>query len=240
MKYYFIYETTNNTNGKKYIGQHTTSNIDDGYLGSGKILKQAIDKYGKDNFSRKILAYANDEDELNELEKYYISKYNATESNEYYNIAEGGYGNPRAGMNEEQLNEWKRNQIEAQKGKHEGENNSMYGKKHTEETRNKIREAHKGQKHTEEWKRNQSEKMKGENNSMYGKRGKNNPNYDKGKPILMLDKTTVTPLACFNCVASANRFLGKPQHKDDISACARGRSRTSYGYKWKYITIIEL
>lgn len=40
--YRFVYMTTNLVNGKRYIGQHTTENLNDGYLGSGKILKNAI------------------------------------------------------------------------------------------------------------------------------------------------------------------------------------------------------
>lgn len=44
-----IYKTTNLINGKIYIGQHYTS-ADDGYLGSGKILNLAIDKYGIESY----------------------------------------------------------------------------------------------------------------------------------------------------------------------------------------------
>jgi len=55
MIYYFVYETTNNINGKKYIGYHKTTNLNDGYLGSGKILHYAIKKYGRGAFSRRIL-----------------------------------------------------------------------------------------------------------------------------------------------------------------------------------------
>lgn len=43
--YGFIYITTNLINGKKYIGQKKGYN--DTYLGSGKILKLAIKKYGR-------------------------------------------------------------------------------------------------------------------------------------------------------------------------------------------------
>lgn len=55
--YGFIYITTNHINGKKYIGQ---KNYDKNgrwkeYLGSGIILKQAIQKYGVDNFSKEII-----------------------------------------------------------------------------------------------------------------------------------------------------------------------------------------
>ena len=36
--YHFVYETTNLINGKKYIGKHSTDDLNDGYLGSGKAI----------------------------------------------------------------------------------------------------------------------------------------------------------------------------------------------------------
>lgn len=55
MKYYTIYKTSNNINGKIYIGQHITENLNDGYLGSGKNLREDIKKYGMKNFTKEIL-----------------------------------------------------------------------------------------------------------------------------------------------------------------------------------------
>ena len=52
--HHIIYQTTNLINNKRYIGYHSTDNLDDGYLGSGKILKQSIEKNGVDNFKREI------------------------------------------------------------------------------------------------------------------------------------------------------------------------------------------
>lgn len=54
-KHYIIYKTTNLLNRRYYIGMHVTSNIDDGYLGSGRRIKAEIKKYGRENFSRVVL-----------------------------------------------------------------------------------------------------------------------------------------------------------------------------------------
>jgi len=91
MKYYYIYETANIINGKKYIGKHQTDNLDDGYIGSGIVLRRAIDKYGVENFTKNILVFCENKKELDQLERDLINE-DIILSNEYYNVALGGQG----------------------------------------------------------------------------------------------------------------------------------------------------
>lgn len=80
--------TINNLDGKKYIGKCVYARQNDWrkYLGSGTYLKRAIDKYGRENFSRIILAEASTEEELNRLEEKYIQSHDAVNSPDYYNL----------------------------------------------------------------------------------------------------------------------------------------------------------
>lgn len=85
MKNYIVYITTNTINGKKYIGSHSTKNIEDGYLGSGVYLSKAIKKHGNQNFIREILAQVDNSENMKELEEYYIEYYSAFLSPQFYN-----------------------------------------------------------------------------------------------------------------------------------------------------------
>ena len=90
--YGYVYETINLINGKKYIGKHVSNSFDSNYYGSGKNLIKAFNKYGKENFSIKILKECDSLEELNKEEIYYIKKFNAVKDKNYYNIALGGNG----------------------------------------------------------------------------------------------------------------------------------------------------
>lgn len=57
MEYFFVYKTTNMLNGRFYIGVHKTKNLNDKYLGSGKLIQQAVSKYGAEHFNREILKF---------------------------------------------------------------------------------------------------------------------------------------------------------------------------------------
>ncbi len=89
MTYYGIYKITNLLNGKMYIGQHQTSNIDDGYMGSGLLISHAIKKYGVKNFRKEWLMFCEDSDELNYMERVYVDQ-TWVDRPDTYNIKLGG------------------------------------------------------------------------------------------------------------------------------------------------------
>lgn len=86
--YYLIYKTTNKMNGKYYIGAHKTKNKNDEYLGSGVALKQAIKKYGKENFVKEILYECSSEEEMFQLEENLVDFIDENS----YNMRRGGKG----------------------------------------------------------------------------------------------------------------------------------------------------
>jgi hypothetical protein len=89
--YYTVYKITNNINGKIYVGMHKTTNLDDGYYGSGKLIKLAIDKYGIRNFTKEYLAIFDDEAEMVSLEKFVVDE-SFVDDPDTYNLIEGGVG----------------------------------------------------------------------------------------------------------------------------------------------------
>jgi len=99
-KFNFVYITRNLINGKKYIGNHSTDNVDDYYIGSGIYLKKAIKKEGKENFKREILEYFDTGQEAFNAQKKWIDKFNTV--NDGYNISPyGGLGISGSIHNEE-------------------------------------------------------------------------------------------------------------------------------------------
>jgi hypothetical protein len=90
-KYHFIYKTTNLINSKYYIGMHSTNNLEDGYLGSGKKLRRSINKYGVENFKCEILEFLTDRDTLAKREKEIVNEELLKDPN-CMNLKEGGHG----------------------------------------------------------------------------------------------------------------------------------------------------
>ena len=128
-----IYETVNKLNNKRYIGKDSNDNPE--YLGSGKLLNRAIEKYGRENFTKTILERCKDDEELSEREIHWIKITNAVKSKMYYNISSGGKGGDCIrGLSPAKFKQWQQKQSIAKSG----ENNPMYGKTHTKENKKKM------------------------------------------------------------------------------------------------------
>lgn len=172
MKWY-VYKTTNNVNGMIYIGVHKSENIEkDIYIGSGKRMKSAIKKYGRDSFTREILFIFDTQEEAYKLEETIITQ-EFLDSGVSYNIALGGKG---VRIDHPPFTKQHRERI----------SKSKKGIPMKEETKRKISLANSGPNHplfgktgpehpmyqkplTEEHKKKISESLSGENSYMYGK-----------------------------------------------------------------------
>lgn len=73
-KYHFIYKTTNVITGKFYVGMHSTNNLDDGYIGSGRRLKYSILKYGISNHQFEILEFYETRQQLCDRERELVNE----------------------------------------------------------------------------------------------------------------------------------------------------------------------
>lgn len=82
----YIYKTTNLIDGCVYIGRCISPVFKPSYYGSGRLLKEALKKYGKENFSIEILEESDSYEELNALERFYISQYLEDMGDDCYNI----------------------------------------------------------------------------------------------------------------------------------------------------------
>ena len=88
---YTIYKITNIIDNKIYIGKHQTEDLNDNYMGSGKILRRAQCKYGIKNFVKEILYVFDSEEEMNAKEAELVTEQFCLRENTY-NICPGGRG----------------------------------------------------------------------------------------------------------------------------------------------------
>lgn len=165
-KYFYIYKTTNLINGKYYIGRHCTYNLNDNYLGSGRRLRYSIKKYGENNFKKEILQFVKTFEELIERENQIVNAELVNDSM-CMNLKVGGIGGgfvneehrkkcSDAGnkqfvenlKNDEQLlNKFKELGSKNTTKRHrEGKvkYDTFTGRKHSEESIDKMKESHKG------------------------------------------------------------------------------------------------
>ena len=164
MTHYLIYKITNKVNGKIYIGQHQTEDLNDGYMGSGQNIRRAIKKYGVENFKKEILYYCTDWDTMNSMEEVLVDN-EFINREDTYNLRVGGsHGSfsedtkkkmseaVKKGMTEEvrkKMSEAKKGRTSPRKGCH-----------YSEEVKRKMSEAHKGKVVSEEHRRKLSASAK--------------------------------------------------------------------------------
>jgi len=153
-----IYKTTNLINGLIYIGQSIHNNCK--YLGSGKTIKLAIKKHGKENFKKEILIYCKSQEELDYYEMFYINLFNSTNNSIGYNLAIGSTNPPNrkgiafteehkkkisiklSGKNNgafgKPIGVNQKNAVIQSNFKRKGENHPLYNKKHNQSSKDKT------------------------------------------------------------------------------------------------------
>lgn len=216
-----IYKVLNKINGKVYIGQ-TTQNLKTRWSqhkynsknGSCKI-NRAIRKYGIENFEIQEIDNGNCIEELNKKEEFYIKKYDSI--NYGYNIRSGGKNSIRS-------QETKNKISKARKGKYKGKNAGFYGKKHTDQTKNKMSEIRKksgignknklGKTHTEEFKNKCKDRMKGNS-------------YSKKRAVKCLNNNIV-----YESVVKACAELGLDNRS--VHRVLKGEYSHTKGFKFEY------
>jgi hypothetical protein len=187
--FYYIYKITNNINNKKYIGRRKFIGNDiksDKYIGSGKLLSFAIKKYGIENFSKEILHICKNKNEMYLMEEYYIDKYDAVFSKEFYNLCPGGKlsgGYLIENFPDEEKQKIYKKISNTLKGRKRGKNKNQslrmknyWAEMEKKKKNRKIEELHsynKGRKMTDKQRKKISisnkGKHKGEKNGFYGK-----------------------------------------------------------------------
>ena len=172
---HYLYKTTCLITNRYYIGMHSTSNLEDGYMGSGKKLTYSIRKYGKENHFKEILEFFDTREELTKRETEVVNSDLIKEVNCMNLVIGGGgfmlddyhYKCSKAGGNihkQKMLDdpEYKgivietlRNNMKKAHRNGKIKYDTFTGKKHSEETKQKMSDSSKGM-HT------------GEKNSQYG------------------------------------------------------------------------
>lgn len=150
---HIIYKTYNRVNGKYYIGKHSQKNGEfDGYLGSGRNIRRAVEKYGKENFVRETIAEFDTEEECFLAEAAVIGDLWYKDPM-CYNENSGGFGQGKGFKHsqdtidimiekrtgQKRTAETKKKMSQSQMG----EGNGFYGREHTDEAKRLIGEASK-------------------------------------------------------------------------------------------------
>ena len=179
-KYHFIYKTTCKITNRYYYGMHSTDNLDDEYIGSGKRLRYSINKHGIKNHLCEKIEFFETREALRNKEIEIVNE-NLLKDKLCMNLKVGGTG----GFSRKDA--IKGNLIRIQVFKHRLKEDKIFYDSYCE----KMRKSRIGKKASEKTKKILSIKNTGENNPMYNKKqnitsiikmkkaktGCNNPSY---------------------------------------------------------------
>jgi hypothetical protein len=148
-------------NGKSYYGYRSANKVspeDDlwkKYFTSSKFIKELREQYSDDEFIATIDKTFESADDARAYEEKFLTENNCVHNDSWLNRANNGKDWNSTG-------EGTRRKIsQAHKGKLAGEKNPFYGKKHSEASLQKIREANTGRVHTAETRKKMSDSGKG-------------------------------------------------------------------------------
>lgn len=229
MKNYVVYVHINKINNKMYFGI-TCQNTDTrwknghGYKKGNPYFWNAICKYGWENFYHIVLFKDLSKELANIIESELVKIYNTTDKKYGYNLMNGGNSNRHT--------EYTKRKIKENHADVSGDKNPFYGKHHTKETINKIKNKLNGKfvkekspvykrKHTPE----AIEKMSGERPSV---KGENNP---RARKINQYDLDRNFIRSYWGCM-EVKELYG--YDNSAIAKCCKGIVKTSYGYIWRY------
>lgn len=255
----YIYLITNRENGKQYVGQTLHDDIETRWSQHrricekmiGRHLLSAYKKYGIDNFNFKIICICFDE-ACNELEEYYIKKFNTLTPNGY-NLREGGKNSKHSEESKQLMSQNRKGkglgyvteEIRTSRiGRFAGEKNPNYGKELTDEQKQKISEKMK-----QIWEEKKASGIGAHENTIKALQEGNSRRWASfrernPKPVSTGRKQRVAKLDTagnileeFDSITDAANKTGINQTK--ISAVCRGERIKTCGFKWKYLDISE-
>ena len=214
----YVYVIVNKINLKLYFGSHSWENegLDPNYYGSGKIIKRAVEKYGKENFIVYPIKFYDSVEECRNAEEELLTKYDVANNPYCYNIKNGAVG-------------WTSEDIT-------GENNPMYGKQHTDTTRKKLSQSHKGKNNPNYGKRGKDSIWYGKHHTEDTKRKMSEAQNYKKTPIVAIQLST-GKIRAFESKTECARKLNVD--RSHIYDCLKGRQKTHKGYAFKYLEQLE-
>jgi group I intron endonuclease len=211
-----IYQLKCIVNNKIYIGQAQNilrrfndhrKNRNGHLIYRDCVLYRAIKKYGWDKFEISVLERVDNFGLLNEREIFWIDKLNPE-----YNMKDGG--DCARGWNHTE--KAKKKMSETKSKMYLGKNNPFYGKTHSEETKEKIRQARFGKKLSKEHR---------------DKISKSNKSYLRKKKVVQCDLEG-NKIMTHTSVNEAAKHVGVSQ--GTMSSHLTGRNKTCKGYVFRY------